>query len=168
LFKRLASFLVLIAAWLLWSGHFTIDAVLYGAHPMMIWYALGSCLAVMLITEMMKRASNETELHELGFRPFFYVPWLLWEIVKANIAVAKIVINPKLPISPRLIRVKASQKTELAQVIYANSITLTPGTVTMDIRDGMVLVHALTRASAEGVLSGVMDRKVAALERGQI
>ena len=70
-----------------------------------------------------------------------------------------------LDISPRIIRVRASQQTELAQVIYANSITLTPGTVSVDLRDGEVLVHALHAEAAEGVESGEMDRRCTALER---
>ncbi|MGB7206276.1 MAG: Na+/H+ antiporter subunit E, partial [Anderseniella sp.] len=61
--------------------------------------------------------------------------------------------------------VKASQKTEIGQVIYGNSITLTPGTITVDIENGELLVHALTQAGADGVKAGDMDRRVAALER---
>ena len=78
--------------------------------------------------------------------------------------VASVILNPRLAIRPRLVRVKGSQKTELGQVIYANSITLTPGTITLDVRDGEFLVHALTEEAAAGVESGNMDRRVTALE----
>ena len=74
------------------------------------------------------------------------------------------ILSPSLPIRPRILQVEASQETDIARVIYANSITLTPGTVTLDVRDGKLLVHALTTDSAEGLLSGEMDRKVSALE----
>ena len=67
-------------------------------------------------------------------------------------------------ISPRLIRVRASQKTVLGHVVYANSITLTPGTISLDLRDGAILVHALTDETAEGVLNGEMNARVARLE----
>ena len=82
----------------------------------------------------------------------------------SNFAVAKVILDPKLPIHPRILRVSASQKTQVGQVIYANSITLTPGTVTLDVRNGHFLVHALTTDSAEGLLSGEMDERVAYLE----
>ena len=69
-----------------------------------------------------------------------------------------------MPINPSVIEVKATQETELGQVIYANSITLTPGTVTIDIDKDIMIVHALTRSAAEGLESGDMDRRVSALE----
>ena len=89
---------------------------------------------------------------------------LLKEIVLSNIAVARVILDPRLPIHPRILRVEASQKTDVGRVTYANSITLTPGTVTLDVRDGKLLVHALTTGSAEGLLTGEMDRRVARLE----
>ena len=67
-------------------------------------------------------------------------------------------------ISPKMFRAKASQKSIVGQVVYANSITLTPGTITLDVRDGELLIHALTENAADGVLSGDMDRKVTKLE----
>jgi len=69
-------------------------------------------------------------------------------------------------ISPRLIRVPASQKTALGQVLYANSITLTPGTISLDLRDDEILIHALSTSSAEGLQEGTMDRRAAWVEGG--
>ena len=66
--------------------------------------------------------------------------------------------------SPRLIVVECTQRSDLGRVVFANSITLTPGTLTLDVRDGRVLVHALTAETAEGLQTGEMDRKVTALE----
>ena len=108
----------------------------------------------------------DAEAHpiDIAGRLLLYVPWLLWAIVKANLDVARRILTFRLPISPRLIRVKASQKSDLGQVIYANSITLTPGTVSVDLQDGTILVHALTRECAEDLQEGEMDRRVAALE----
>jgi multicomponent Na+:H+ antiporter subunit E len=88
------------------------------------------------------------------------------EIVVSNLAVAKVILSPSLPIHPRIVRVAGKQKTPIGQVIYANSITLTPGTVTLDVRDDKFLVHALTSDSAAGLLSGEMDERVARLEGG--
>ncbi len=99
-------------------------------------------------------------------RLLLYAPWLVWEVVKANIDVARRILTPSLPISPRMIKVKAGQQSDLGRVIYANSITLTPGTVSVDVEDDTILVHALTKEAADGVETGEMDRKVTRLEGG--
>jgi multicomponent Na+:H+ antiporter subunit E len=150
------TFLMLSVVWLLWSGH---------TEAMILGFGLLSVIGVMLITARMDSVADSPRLYRLGARPLLYLPWLGWEIVKANIDVAKIILNPKLPISPRLIRVPASQKTAVGQVAYANSITLTPGTISLDVRDNQILVYALTKEAADGVESGEMDRRVAALEK---
>ena len=93
-----------------------------------------------------------------------YLPWLLWEIVKANIDVARRVIHPNLPIAPSLFDAPVSQQTDLGQALYANSITLTPGTVSVDLGPGVIRVHALHDGAADGVLEGEMDKRVSAVE----
>jgi multicomponent Na+:H+ antiporter subunit E len=153
--RLLSSGLVLAGLWLLLSGHFE------------AWFLVLGVVSVLLAAAIARRMDvidHEGHPLHLGRRIAAYIPWLLWEIVKANIDVAKLVLNPRLPISPTVIRVRASQRTELGQVIYANSITLTPGTVTIGLENGEVAVHAITAAAAEGVESGDMDRRVTALE----
>jgi len=130
----------------------------------MLGFGLASVLAVMAISSRMDRIADSPRHYRLGLRPLLYLPWLAWEIVKANIDVALIILNPRLPINPRLIRVPAPQKTAVGQVMYANSITLTPGTISLDVRNNQILIHALTEEAAQGVLSGDMGRRVAALE----
>ena len=142
--------------WQLWSGH---------TEPLILAFGLISVLGVMVICRRMDHFANAPRLYRLGVRPVLYLPWLLGEIVKSNIDVAKIILDPELPISPRLIRVKASQRTAIGQVLYANSITLTPGTISLDIRDDHILIHALTKDAADGVETGEMDERVSALER---
>jgi multicomponent Na+:H+ antiporter subunit E len=93
---------------------------------------------------------------------------LLWQIVLANVDVAKRILDPRLPISPTMITLKPTQRSEIGQVIYANSITLTPGTVTTSLSDGVLEVHALTRENADALLAGDMDRRVTALERSDL
>jgi multicomponent Na+:H+ antiporter subunit E len=100
----------------------------------------------------------------IGPKGITYWPWLIWEIIKANIDVALIIIKPDLEISPIMFRAEASQKTEVGQVIYANSITLTPGTVTVGVNEGTVDVHALTIGAADEVISGRMDRRACQME----
>ena len=102
----------------------------------------------------------------LTWRAVTYWPWLAWEIVKANIQVARIVVDPRLPIDPRVITVKAGQGDDLGWVTYANSITLTPGTVSIDVRGPTIEVHALTGDFAAGLESGEMDRRVTGMTGG--
>jgi len=84
--------------------------------------------------------------------------------VKSAWDVTRIILNPRLPVSPTLVRVKTSQKTTVGVVTYANSITLTPGTISVDVGRGEILVHALTREGAAGLQSGEMDRRVTRFE----
>jgi multicomponent Na+:H+ antiporter subunit E len=105
-------------------------------------------------------ADREGQPIHLTWKALVYWPWLMWQIVLANIDVARRVLSPALPISPTLFRVKTSQKSDLGKVIYANSITLTPGTISMDVTGDEILVHALTREAAQSLKEGEMDRRV--------
>jgi multicomponent Na+:H+ antiporter subunit E len=91
--------------------------------------------------------------------------WLGGEIVKANIDVCRRILDPRLPISPRMIKVHATQQTELGRVTYANSITLVPGTVTVSVEGDMFTVHALTRETAEDLEGGELNRRVQDVEQ---
>jgi multicomponent Na+:H+ antiporter subunit E len=142
---------VLFAVWLLLSGHYT---------PFITTLGVASSALVVLITLRMDVADHEGHPIHLSWRALTYLPWLMIEIVKANIDVAKLILSPKLAITPTLLRVKASQTSDLGQVIYANSITLTPGTISIDVANGEILVHALSRDGAEALIEGEMDRRV--------
>ena len=153
--RGLILFVVLFGVWLLLSGHYTPTLMTYGA--------LSCGLVVWLVSHLGILDEEILPIH-FGIRPILYLPWLFKEIVLSNLAVVRVILNPKLPIHPRIVRVAAAQRSPMGQVIYANSITLTPGTITLDVRDDKFLVHALTSDSAEGLLSGEMDRRVAELE----
>ena len=133
----------------------------------MLVFGLLSVLAVLGIARRMDRFSQTERDELLGLRTLTYLPWLMWQILKSNLQVCRIILNPRLPISPTLIRVHASQKTDTGKVIYANSITLTPGTISLDLRDDTILVHALTQETAAGVETGEMDRRVSRLEKAR-
>ncbi len=96
----------------------------------------------------------------LTWRALVYWGWLIVEIIKANIDVVKLVLSPTSKISPTMVRVRASQQTDLGQVVYANSITLTPGTISVDVANNEILVHALSEGGARDLLGGEMDRRV--------
>ncbi len=149
---------VLLGVWLLWSGHYSID------HRLVLVLGIVSCLAVVAIVRRMGIVDSEGHPIHLAGRALGYVPWLLLAIFRSNIDVALRILNPRLPISPTLIRTRASQKHALGKVIYANSITLTPGTVSVEVEDDLILVHALSRESAGELQKGEMDRRVTAME----
>jgi len=146
--------LILAILWLLLSGHFT---------PLLLGLGVVSIALTVGIARRMQILDGEAVPLHLVTRALRYWPWLVWEIVKANIEVVRIIIDPRLPISPTLVKVKASQRNELGRAIYANSITLTPGTVSMDMDGDTITVHALTRAGAESLEEGDMDRRVSRL-----
>ncbi len=142
---------VLLAVWLLLSGIYT---------PLITSFGIASCLLVALIARRMDVLDQEGHPIHLSPHVFLYWFWLFKEIVKANIDVAKCVLFPGKYLEPSLFASKVTQKSDLGKVVYANSITLTPGTVTVDLHDDTVLVHALTKGTADGVKSGDMDRRV--------
>ena len=147
--------IVLSGLWLGLSGFF---------EPLMLSFGAASVLLVVWISHRMELADHEGHPIHLSLRAIPYIAWLLKEIVVANIDVAKVILGPMKNIKPQMFSVEGSQHSELGHVTYANSITLTPGTVTCQVEDGELLVHALTSAGAAGVKDGVMDRKVTALE----
>ncbi len=142
---------VLFCVWLLLSGHF---------EPLILGFGVFSCVVVVIISSRMDVVDHEGHPIHLTWSALVYWPWLMWQIVLANIDVARRILSPSLPISPTMIRVKASQSSDLGQAIYANSITLTPGTISVDVGNGEILVHALTREGAQSLLDGEMDRRV--------
>ncbi|HJM91392.1 MAG: Na+/H+ antiporter subunit E [Alphaproteobacteria bacterium] len=147
--------LALTVCWLLLSGYFQILLLGLGAASILF------CVWIAVRMDLIDHEGVPLHITWAGLR---YLPWLLWEIVKANIDVARRVIAPSLPISPSLFNASVSQKTDLGQVIYANSITLTPGTVSVNLDPGVILVHALHDGAADGVLEGEMDKRVSQVE----
>ncbi|USG59698.1 Na+/H+ antiporter subunit E [Sneathiella marina] len=149
--KTISLFLVLMAVWLLLSGHYT---------PLITGFGVASCLLTALIARRMDVVDHEGHPLHLGPKIVMYWGWLLVEIFKANLDVAKCVLFPGTYLNPSMFTTKVTQTSDLGKVIYANSITLTPGTVTVDLDGDEVTVHALTQTSAEGVKNGDMDRRV--------
>ena len=118
------------------------------------------------VTPNEHRRRRRPSIH-LSFRAVTYWPWLGIEIAKSAWDVTKLILNPKLPISPTFIRVRASQRTPVGIATYANSITLTPGTVTARVSGNEFLVHAITRKGAEDLAEGTMDQRVKQFEGGE-
>jgi len=147
--------LFLFAIWLLLSGHYT---------PLLLVLGVLSTLLVVLLATRADLIDRETQPILLKPSVLLYWFWLAREIIKSNIDVARRILSPRLPISPNVFTIRAFQKTELGRVTYANSITLVPGTVAMDVNEDVITVHALTQAAAAELKRGEMNRRVCQVE----
>ena len=154
--KSITLFIVLFGFWLLMSGYYT---------PLILSLGVISCLLCVYITIKGKFLDNETLPIYFFPRLIQYTLWLIKEILKSNIATAKVIIMKSE--EPELFSVKATQKTNEGKVTYANSITLTPGTVTTQIKNDIFEVHALTKDFGDDVRSSEMDKMVTWLEKGK-
>lgn len=154
--------LALFVLWLVLSGKFDAFHVSAGAVSALC-VALGTRRLLLLPPDIGPPGTHPANVLPLRF--LTYVAWLSWEIVVSSLHVAYVVLHPKMPIQPRLLRFHTSFPHVLAQLTLATSITLTPGTVTLDVDDDEFLVHALTDTSAHGLEpnGGAMHRRVAAL-----
>lgn len=155
MFRALVLFTVLLLAWLLWSGIYT---------PLLVGLGVLSSAAVVLLVRHLQFLDGESMPTELLKKIVFYWAWLFKEIIKSNIDVIRLVLNPKLPISPTLIKIPCAGMSDVMKVIYGNSISLTPGSVTVDIQEEQVTVHCLTKDGAEELYAGKLAARIRSLE----
>lgn len=157
--NRLLGLAVILAViWLLFSGMWT--------HPVMIPLGVVSVALCVWLSARLAIVDREgLPLHVLG-RGLRYWPWLLARIVLSNLHVARRIVQPRLAINPRIIRLDTSQHSDLGRTILANSITLTPGTVSIHVRERELWFYALDDESARYALSGEMDRHARDFEGG--
>ena len=141
--------------WLINSGHYT---------PLLLSFMVVSVLFVSLLCKRMDLVDGESLPLRLTFTFPIYLLWLIKEVLITNIAVAGCVWRGNSTISPEVITVTADQKTDLTKVIYANSITLTPGTVSIDLEGDQITVHALNKEFSRDLLTGEMNRRVCKVE----
>ncbi len=145
----LLSYTVLLFVfWLLLSGHFS---------PLMLGLGLASVLLTMVLIRRMTLVDHESYPLHLSSKLPTFLAYISKAIIKANIDVIKLILTMKRSsVSPQMIEVDESLKTDLGAVIYANSITLTPGTVSVELTEDKILVHALTKEAADDLASGEM------------
>lgn len=153
--RQISLLIVLFLFWLALSGHYT---------PLLL--GMGAISAALAAFAALRMRILDPEGHPIewvgGF--FLYLPWLVLEIGKSVWGVTKIILNPRLPISPTLTVVTAGQRTSIGIATFANSITLTPGTITVAVSGNELTVHALVREGAADLEGGEMDRRVRVLE----
>ncbi|MEQ8330736.1 MAG: Na+/H+ antiporter subunit E [Longimicrobiales bacterium] len=148
---------ILYAFWLALSGHYT---------PLLLTLGVASCALVVYLALRMRIVDEEGAPFHLVGRVLLYLVWLGKEIVVANFHVAGIILKPGLPISPVMVTFRASQQTDLGRVLYANSITLTPGTITTRVRGHDLDIHSLTWVDVDAGEEDEMDRRVTWVEQG--
>lgn len=130
--------------------------------PFHLFFGLVSTALVTMFTYDMVFVNEEGKNNlKKSIRFISYLPWLAYQIIIANIDVAKRVLDPEMPIDPVMVTFDSVLKTDLSRTTLANSITLTPGTVTVDIDNNTFLVHALAKGLGDDLLKGTMENKVA-------
>jgi multicomponent Na+:H+ antiporter subunit E len=148
--------LVLAVSWVLWSGLYK---------PLLLGLGAFSCLLSVYMAQRMGFFRHQALMSLLPRLPGYWL-WLLREIAVSSVEVASLILKPSMPISPSLVELQGAADSEVGQVILGNSITLSPGTVTLDVHEGKLLVHCLTRDSARSLQTGEVVRRAARLERG--
>jgi multicomponent Na+:H+ antiporter subunit E len=157
------QFVALFIFWLILSGHYQAEFIVLGALAAGLVTFLTHDL-VSFIFERNQKEKADPRLTLLRIGHFLgYLPWLLSRIVLANIQVAIIVLNPRMPVEPALLQFRTRLQSTFAQVIVANSITLTPGTLTISLKDGQYIVHALVPSVAGKIREAKIQNKVGAI-----
>lgn len=148
--------LILAVSWVLWSGLYK---------PMVLGLGAVSCILSAYMAHRMGFFRDQAVISLLPRLPAYWW-WLLREIVASSIEVARLILQPSLPISPTVVTLQAKPESPVGQAILGNSITLSPGTVTLDVHEGQLLVHCITSESARALLDGEVNQRAAQLERG--
>jgi multicomponent Na+:H+ antiporter subunit E len=138
--------------WILLSGKFDLFHLTLGV--------LSSGLVAWLSTDVLMLDSKKNDRLAIAFRFISYVPWLLYQIVISTLHVTFLALHPKMlkQIDPTIVTFKTKLKSNIAKVALANSITLTPGTITIRIEHDVFYVHAISRKAAAGLPGEMEDR----------
>jgi multicomponent Na+:H+ antiporter subunit E len=158
--RYIYTFLIMFGFWILLSGKFDLFHLTLGV--------LSSALVSFLSTDILMRDNRKHDRLGITCRFICYIPWLLSQIVLSTLHVTYLALHPKMTerIDPTIVTFKTKLQTTIAQVALANSITLTPGTITIRIEDGVFYVHAISRKAAAGLPGEMEDRLARVFERG--
>jgi multicomponent Na+:H+ antiporter subunit E len=148
----------LVLFWMLLSGNTSV---------LLLTLGLASIVLVTWLVSRMDRNDNAPIRMLFSLKFFSYLAWLFWQVIVTNIDVARRIWNPSLPINPSSRKIKVSIKDPLIKTIYANSITLTPGTVTTEVGEDYFIVHALNAKDLDELEDGEMQKRLSFLEEKQ-
>lgn len=155
MYSFLRLVVLLCCFWLLLSGMY---------EPFLMCLGFVSALFVAFIVSRMNSVDHDSEPIYLQIKLIRYIVWLAWEIIMSNIYVVRRIWSAELIIDPMIASRAISLKTTLGKVIFANSITLTPGTVTFGLDGSNIVVHALTSELIDELFTGEMERRILELE----
>lgn len=141
----------LYAFWLLLSGYYL---------PLLLSLGGISALIVVWLLRRMDQVDAEPIALRPGFKLFRYLGWLAGQVVISNIDVARRIWDPELPIQPSWEKLDIKVTSHLEKTIYANSITLTPGTLTTDVKDDHFMIHNLSPEGMDSLREGEMQRRI--------
>ncbi len=151
--------LVYFLLWLIFNGRITFEIIVAGAF---ISFMLDVFIRKVLRLNLTAR--NLFMAVKILPHIVVYVVVLLVEIIRSNLAITKLVLSPQLDVEPCLVKFKTPLKTDAARVALANSITLTPGTITVSLEGDNLLVHALNRDIADGLEGSMFERLLSRME----
>lgn len=152
-------YILFLLMWIIFNGKVTVEILLFGLVIAALMYAF-SCAFLGYSVK------KDFFLLKKSLRILQYVAVLIWEIIKANAAVMHMILSPRFQTEPVIIHFKTSLKSRTARVLLANSITLTPGTITVSLEEDTYTVHCLDKSLAEGIDSSVFVRLLEKLEEG--
>jgi len=153
------SLSLLFILWLLLSGHIH--------DPLLLSLGGISCLLTAYLTHRLALANSDLAALRFNLNLPKFLPWLSIEIIKSNLHICKLILQPKLTIDPKIITVPVSEHNHIAKAVYANCITLTPGTYSLDINTDHIVVHALTTEIANELQNGEMGKRILNLQSKQ-
>ena len=150
---RLVTFLLLYGFWITLSGQYDLFHLSLGFLCSLL---VGSVSHDLLFEDIRRKNRLFTIIRFIR-----YLPWLFYQIILANLHVAYLVLSPRMPIDPKIIRFKTKLTSDISKVTLGNSITLTPGTITVDINADEFYVHAISKKVADDLLTGEMEQRIA-------
>ncbi len=158
--------IAVLGLWFLWSGPYSLPGLAEEGSFLVLGLGILSAIGVVLLCMRMGIVDHDIVPLDLTLPTLRYVPWLTREVVRSNIDVVLRILRLGRSIDPKVIRVRASQQTDLGRVTYANSITLTPGTLTLNLEDDVLTVHSIDGTVGEALARGIMDGRIVRLEEG--
>ncbi|MFC1967705.1 Na+/H+ antiporter subunit E [Chloroflexota bacterium] len=165
--KRLSiaalQLVILLVLWLVLSGHYDAEHIIIGVVSAGLVTLLTSDIFYTIFDRNVKAKVNPGQSLLQLWRFLLYLPWLLSRIIMANVQVAWLVIHPKMPIDPVILQFRTTMKKDFSRVMLANSITLTPGTITLNLEDDYYSIHTLAPPSAQELVEAVMQNRVGAI-----
>lgn len=154
---EIGVYILLFLLWVILNGKFTLEIAIFGI-------VIVTAIYIFMIKCLEYSPSGDLSFLKNGFRVIVYVFVLFWEIIKATIEVVKFVFSPNIEISPQIVFFRVPLKSEFLKSILANSITITPGTITVNVEDDIFCVHAIDYTLAQDMENMIFIKLLKAME----